>query len=173
VNWCLSKANYPIENASYADRKATMGRAHGFYEMNERLKIRNPLFVELEEPIYGAIAMVKNSKTGHGSHVGFVYAKSGSKNWILLGGNQGDQINFSPFRIDPVEPHEEKRKDGKIVKIKGRPNRLNFFVPVAYYEQAKKDLSSPGIEQADAAEINKEMGIEGVEIDKNNSPRTT
>ncbi|WP_097198995.1 LysM peptidoglycan-binding domain-containing protein [Variovorax sp. YR752] len=173
VNWCLSKANYPIENAGYADRKATMGRAHGFYEMNERLKIRNPLFVELEGPIYGAIAMVKNSKTGHGSHVGFVYAKSGSRNLILLGGNQGDQINFSPFRIDPVEPHEEKRNNGKIVKIRGRPNRLNFFVPVAYYEQAKKDLSSPGIEQADAAEINKEMGIEGVEIDKNNSPRTT
>ncbi|QNK68009.1 LysM peptidoglycan-binding domain-containing protein [Variovorax sp. PAMC26660] len=173
VNWCLSKANYPIENMSHADRKATMGRAHGFYEVNERLKIRNPLFAELERPIYGAIAMVENSRTGHGSHVGFVYAKSGSKYLILLGGNQGDQINFSKFRTEPIEPREEKRKDGKIIKVQGRPNRLKFFIPTAYYEQAKKDLSNPGIEEADAAEINEEMGIEGVKVDKNNSPRTT
>lgn len=173
ANWCLSKANYPIENPGYADRKATLGRAHGFYEMDEQLKVRNPLYAELEGPIYGAIAVVHHIKSKHGSHVGFVYAKSGSKYLILLGGNQGDQINFSNFRIEAVEPHEERQKNGVMKKIKGRPKYLKFFVPISYYEQAKKDLLDPGVEEMNVVKLNKEMGIEGVKIDGENSPKIT
>ena len=99
ANWCLSKANYPIDNLGFRDHRAAMGRAHGFYEIDEKSKIRNPLFVELDQPIYGAIA-VENNQSGHGHHVGFVYGKSGGDSLILLGGNQDDRIKFSPFTKD-------------------------------------------------------------------------
>ncbi len=46
------------------------------------------------------------------------------------------------------------------MKHKGSPSYLKYFVPIAYYEQAKKDLLDPGIEERSAVEINKEMGIE-------------
>lgn len=177
VNWCLMQANYPIENANYPGRKVAKARAHGFYEVDgpreksekATKKIRNPLFVELERPIYGAIAMV-TSPAGSGQHVGFVYAKSGSNGLILLGGNQGSQINFSYFNIAPVAPYVTKNKKGEIVKHKGSSNYLKYLVPIAYCEQAKRDLLNPGIEERSASEINKEMGIEA---DKSSAANAT
>lgn len=120
VNWCLSQAKYPIDNATFFDHKSAKARAHGFYEVDgpkEKKEktapvIRNPLFVELNKPIYGAIAMV-TSRSGHGHHVGFVYAKCGSNGLILLGGNQNQQINFSYFSMTPVPSRAGKNKDGK------------------------------------------------------------
>ncbi|MDH6168206.1 LysM repeat protein [Variovorax boronicumulans] len=180
VNWCLMQAKYPIENSNFPNRRAAKGRAHGFYEVSgpkEKseavvIMIRNPLFVELDKPIYGAIAMV-TSKSNHGHHVGFVYAKHGDKKLILLGGNQDSQINFSPFNINAVAGYTRKNKDGKSEYHKGNPNHLKFFVPTAYYEQAKKDLSDPGLENLSAAEINKSMGIETDNSNSNRSPSTT
>jgi hypothetical protein len=65
-----------------------------------------------------------------------VYAKSGH-DYICLGGNQSDQINFSPFR-------------------KG----VRFFVPVAYQEFAKKDIEKANtLAEHSAEELNKEFGI--------------
>jgi uncharacterized protein (TIGR02594 family) len=167
VNWCLMKAKYPIENASFPNRKVAKARAHGFYEVDapkeetekEPRKIRNPLFVELAKPIYGAIAMV-TSRSGAGQHVGFVYAKNGSNGLIVLGGNQSQQINFSYFNISPVAPYVTKNNKGEKVRHKGNSTHLKYFIPIAYYEQAKKDFLSPGLEEQDANEINKEMGIE-------------
>jgi len=177
VNWCLMRANYPIENKNLPGRKIAKARAHGFYEVDgpkeqsgeNRKKIRNPLFVELEKPIYGAVAMV-TSLSGAGQHVGFVYAKNGSNGLILLGGNQGQQINFSYFNILPISPFVTKNKKGESVKHKGNPSYLKYFVPIAYYEQAKKDLLNPGVEEQSAVEINKEMGIE---VSKNTGANTT
>jgi uncharacterized protein (TIGR02594 family) len=167
VNWCLSQAKYPIDNMGFPNHKAAKARAHSFYEVDgpkgksekTARMIRNPLFVELDKPIYGAIAMV-TSKSDHGHHVGFVYAKNGSNGLILLGGNQDQQINFSYFNIAPVAAHTTKNKDGKKVVHKGDPNHLKYFVPIAYYEQAKKDISDPGLEEMKAVEINKVMGID-------------
>jgi LysM repeat protein len=168
ANWVLSQANYPIDNTNFYDHKAATGRAHGFYEVSGPKEkksdpiaptIRNPLYIELDTPIYGAIAMV-TSKTGHGHHVGFVYAKSGNDNLILLGGNQHDQIRFSPFSKIFRPPVKIKGKNGEmVVKNEGSPDYLKYFIPVAYYEQAKKDLIDPGLEQMDFVALNLELGI--------------
>ena len=179
VNWCLSQAKYPIDNIGFPNHKAAKARAHSFYEVDgpkEKSEktarmIRNPLFVELDKPIYGAIAMV-TSKSDHGHHVGFVYAKNGSNGLILLGGNQDQQINFSYFNIAPVAARTTKNKDGKKVVHKGDPNHLRYFVPIAYYEQAKKDISDPGLEEMKAVEINKIMGIEAGKSNANKETPT-
>ncbi|MFM9922482.1 LysM peptidoglycan-binding domain-containing protein [Variovorax sp. H27-G14] len=172
VNWCLAQANYPIENASYPNRKIAKARAHGFYEVSGPKDkkesayptIRNPLFVELDKPIYGAIAMV-TSRSNHGNHVGFVYARTGSKELVVLGGNQNQRINFSPFDISLSAPHTEKDKNGKTTRHKGSRTYLRYFIPISYYEQAKKDLANDGLEHANADETNKAMGI------KNEKPK--
>lgn len=169
ANWVLSQANYPIDNANFYDHKAAAGRAHGFYEVKGTKEkkpgsiaptIRNPLYIELDAPIYGAIAMV-TSKTGqHGHHVGFVYAKNGNDSLILLGGNQHDQIRFSSFSKIFRPPVKIKGKNGEmVVKDEGSPDYLKYFIPVAYYEQAKKELSNPGLEQMDFVALNLELGI--------------
>jgi len=159
ANWCLSKANYPIDNLGFKDHKAMMGRAHGFYEINEKLKIRNPLFIELDQPIYGAIAVEVN-RSDHGRHVGFVYGKSGSDSLILLGGNQDDRIKFSPFIKNKYRTVKKKDKEGKIKSIEARnPAYLKYFIPTSYHEQAKKDLNDPGLIEMDFNLLNLAIGI--------------
>lgn len=145
ANWCLMKAGYPIDNPSFYDHTAAKGRAHGFFEVSgprdpktkSVSRIRNPLFAKLDRPIYGAIAMVTN-KSGHGHHVGFVYADQGNGALVLLGGNQADQINFSPFLI------------------KGKKDHLLFFVPSAY----KVQESDYKLINSDAEALNKTFGIQ-------------
>jgi len=173
ANWCLLKAGYPVDNVGFRDRHATLGRAHGFYEMDEGRRIRNPLFVELDKPIYGAIA-VATRRNGHGYHVGFAYGKAGGKNLILLGGNQDDRIKFSPFNMDAERVVQVIEKSGrrsqKIVKSK---SYLKYFVPVSYYEQAKRDLASPGLESLDVDALNKTIGVPPEPKGKKLEPKIT
>ncbi|SEF33085.1 LysM peptidoglycan-binding domain-containing protein [Variovorax sp. NFACC27] len=159
ANWCLLKAGYPVDNVGFRDRRATLGRAHGFYEMDEEKNIRNPLFVELGQPIYGAIA-IATRKNGHGYHVGFAYGKEGKGNLILLGGNQEDRIQFSPFNMEPEKMVEVIEKSGrKRRKIVKSPSYLRYFVPVSYHEQAKKDLANSGLSSMDVDALNGVIGV--------------
>ncbi|UVH58080.1 LysM peptidoglycan-binding domain-containing protein [Variovorax paradoxus] len=159
ANWCLLKAGYPIDNVGFRDHRATMGRAHGFYEMDEERKIRNPLFVELDRPIYGAIS-VATYRSGHGYHVGLAYGKASEEDLILLGGNQDDRIRFSAFNMNLTRTIKVIGKDGrnKDVVVKN-PKYLRYFVPVAYHEKAKKELESPGLESMSVDALNKVIGV--------------
>ncbi|MFL9669594.1 LysM peptidoglycan-binding domain-containing protein [Variovorax sp. AB1(2024)] len=159
ANWCLSKSGYPVTNTGFRDRRATLGRAHGFYEMDEKEKIRNPLFAELDKPIYGAIA-VATYRGGHGYHVGFAYGKEGPGNLILLGGNQDDKIKFSPFNMSLLQTLETYGKDGRKIKKTIKHSKfLRYFVPVSYFRQAQRDLAEPGLDQLDVDDLNKLIGI--------------
>jgi len=164
VNWCLMKAGYVIENDGYADRVAAKGRAHGFYEVSkDKVKkgekeaplVRNPLYVQIDEPLFGAIAMVTN-RGGHGHHVGFVYSKPRDNHVVLLGGNQSDRIRFSEFNIKPIQP-TKVTKQGKTVTIPGKPDHLMFFVPASYEAYAKSDMAPLATDSAD--DLNKKFGI--------------
>lgn len=177
VNWCLMRANYPIENPGYPNRKVAKARAHGFYEVDgpkkksEKTtpKVRNPLFIELDRPIYGAIAMV-TLKSGHGRHVGFVYAKNGEEDLILLGGNQQSRIRFSPFSRELRAPVIAKDKNGNPwVKRSGSSSYLKYFIPTSYHQQAKKDLADPGLNEASVTSLNLMLGIPPDEIRRKNS----
>ena len=167
VNWCLMKAGYPIENPSFSDHVAAKGRAHGFYEVNgakdtvtkKAQVVRNPLFVQVLEPVYGAIAMV-TSVAGHGHHVGFVYSKRDDAHVVLLGGNQSDQINFIEASIKPEPAVYKEDSNGKKIKVKkANPDHLMFFVPVAYARQAREDAAKSMLPASGAEALNKEFGV--------------
>jgi len=152
VNWCLMKAGVAIDNPGYVDHVAAKGRAHGFYEVKgpkveKGIKdakghpmVRNPLFVQLDEPVFGAIAMVTN-KSGHGHHVGFVYSKPRDNYVVLLGGNQGDTICFA---------------EDNIAAGKGQKNHLLFFFPAGDGRSAK---AAPALGSESAEALNKKSGI--------------
>ena len=50
----------------------------------------------ISKPVYGCIAVLSYGG-GHG-HVAFVVGMNARGNIILLGGNQYDQVNLSPFK---------------------------------------------------------------------------
>lgn len=164
VNWCLLQAGVDIENEDFYDHTYAKGRAHSFYEVTrDRLKkgersvpkVRNPLFVQLDTPVFGAIGMVSN-RSGHGHHVGFVYSQPAANTLVLLGGNQSDTIKFSNFNISAVVA-ETKVVDGKKVVIAAKPDHLVFFVPAEYEAAARADTTA--LEKTTADELNRSFGI--------------
>ena len=60
----------------------------------------NPLMTKLNAPAYGSIAVL--SRQG-GGHVGFVVGTDAQGNIMLLGGNQGDMVQISPFKPDRID----------------------------------------------------------------------
>ena len=54
----------------------------------------NKVGTKLARPAYGSVAVL--SRKG-GGHVGFVVGKDRFGNIMLLGGNQGDEVNIKPF----------------------------------------------------------------------------
>lgn len=59
----------------------------------------NDYGVKLYEPAVGCIVVF--SRKG-GGHVGFVVGKDRFGNLMVLGGNQGDEVNIKPFSTDRV-----------------------------------------------------------------------
>ena len=60
----------------------------------------SPLLTKLDSPAYGAIAVL--SRHG-GGHVGIVIGKDAQGNIMLLGGNQGDMVQISPFKPERID----------------------------------------------------------------------
>lgn len=155
VNWCLMQAGYPIKNpkeSNFVDTKAAMGRASGFdivrgvkqfkkQKINEVPFVDNPLFEQIDEPIYGAIGVVTHPNNSQ--HAIFVYAKEDDNHVVTLSGNQGQRIMFSPYQI-------KRTKEDKTT--------IKFFVPTAYVEQAKKDAENELVVMK-SNQLNKEFGI--------------
>jgi len=152
ANWCLMKAGVPYENTDFLDHTAAKGRAHGFYEVQgpkvakgkagdkAQPMVRNPLFVQLDAPVDGAIVVVTN-KGGHGHHVGFVYSQPDDDNIVMLAGNQGSTIKFQRYAI----------KAGK-----HNTDHLMFFFPASPPWSAK---AAPALGKDDDATLNKRFGI--------------
>lgn len=164
VNWCLAQAGIDIDNESFADHVAAKGRAHAFFEVRkEKVKkgekqaslVRNPLFIQIEQPVYGAVAMVTNPG-GHGKHVGFVYSKPADNTVVLLGGNQADTVKFSDYNIAAVKPQPIVVKGVKTT-TRGLPNHLKFFLPQGHEVHTEALARRLGAESADA--LNDSFGI--------------
>lgn len=59
--------------------------------------------VELKQPVVGAIVVFwRGSPQGWNGHVGFVVGRDKDNNLMVLGGNQGDQVNIRPFAPNRV-----------------------------------------------------------------------
>ena len=139
VNWCLSQAGYPIDTKSIWAARARGIRSHDLRDDKGNL-IQNPLFAQIDAPIFGCIAMEAYIKSGLGHHVGFVYAREDDNHLVVLGGNQSDRIMFAKYAAA------------------SKKNKLEYFVPVSYKEQAARDLREP-LGTGKAKEFNKEFGI--------------
>jgi LysM repeat protein len=152
VNWCLMKSGFAIENpkeTGFVDRTAAEGRAHGFNEVrgaksNPKQKaadveyVDNPLFDQIDEPLYGAIVVVTSS-SGHGHHAGLVYARIDKTQLCILGGNQDQRIKVSPWKIET------------------KNEKLLFFWPTSYKNPESNSADKLPIGTPD--ELNKALEI--------------
>jgi len=164
ANWCLKRAKYPIanpRNLGVDDRRAA---ADGFRQVHKGKKaIPNPLFIQIPEPVYGAIAVVVLPKGKRddrpGKHVGFVYGRSNKNKICILGGNQTDTICFENCyeKETIISKTKTNIKTGLTTKTTKLSNHLEFYMPTLYhpiYEMSSKTL--PNI---NAVSANKSMSI--------------
>jgi LysM repeat protein len=169
VNWNLWQAGYPVENpkSSGLTDRADIGRAHGIMNVNHIEKqpdkkksiitsVDNPLFYEIDEPVYGAIAVVVGKHSGRGHHTGFVYGKVKDNFLCVLGGNQGSTIRFTPTNILPY-PAEIDPKTKKKRKNTGSTDFLKYYLPRTY---KNPDNNGPEeLKTVDFVALNREIGI--------------
>jgi uncharacterized protein (TIGR02594 family) len=121
--WCASFVNFCLATStpSYTKWKNSFRARAVALDTN---------FVEISKPIFGAIVLVGTH------HATLAYAKSGGA-IVCLGGNQSDQINFTPFKSD-----------------------LRYFVPLAYHAFAKKEIElGNSLAEHSPQELNKAFGI--------------
>lgn len=121
--WCASFINYCLKKSS-----PSYARWKNSFRANAVALDAN--FVEIDKPIFGAIMLLGTQ------HVALVYAKHGGA-LVCLGGNQSDQINFTPFS-----------------------KNMRFFVPLAYHPFAKKEIArGAALAEHSAEELNAAFGI--------------
>jgi hypothetical protein len=179
ANWCLMRAGYPIQNpksGGYIDI-FDLSRANGFRYVNVKDKIQpepeidkvtgkkkikikthlevNPLYFKIEEPVFGAIAVVV-SPHGHGHHVGFAYGrdKHNDKKICVLGGNQGSKISFLPY-TEKEQLKTTRTKDGKTAKVKD--DHLEFYLPKIYEQEYQR--TNEKLKIVDWMALNSEIGV--------------
>lgn len=152
VNWCLEQAGYPIANPKSAGVDDRRRLADGFRQVYKKGKgmTSNPLFTQISEPIYGAVAVVIRPeeliKKGNrpGKHVGFVYGRSSRNEICVLGGNQSDTICFTDYTEKEIATvRKTKTKAGGFKEVKKISNHLEFYIPTLYipiYEANVKNL---------------------------------
>jgi len=149
ANWCIKKAGYPIVNPKSLGVDDRRTFADGFRQVQKGKKtIPNPLFVQIPEPVYGAIAVVVLPKGKRderpGKHVGFVYGRSSKNEICVLGGNQSDTICFTDYTEKEIATvRKTKTKTGGFKEVKKISNHLDFYMPTLYipiYENNVKNL---------------------------------
>lgn len=86
------------------------------------------MFKRIDKPVFGALAIAVDPG-GHGGHVGFVYARSKDNHLVVLGGNQDNRLKFSEYNVEPIKPsiHPVTKQ-----VIKGKPKKLEFYLPTSY-----------------------------------------
>lgn len=106
-----------------------MGKA-GRYVVKEWYRAKewaSPLLTKLNTPAYGSIAVL--SRHG-GGHVGFVVGKDANGNIMLLGGNQGDMVQISPFKPDRIDGYYWPSRWIDGTPIQSYPADIRYDLPV-------------------------------------------
>jgi len=163
ANWCLKQAGYPIANPKKLGVDDRRTWADGFRQVHKGKKcISNPLFVQIPEPVYGAITVfvlpkgVRDERPG--KHVGFVYGRCSKKLICVLGGNQTDTICFeNSYEKETVIISHTKDKKGKITENRKITTHLEFYMPTLYYPIYEKNGKTLPVIDADSA--NKSLSI--------------
>lgn len=129
--WCASFVNWCLQEAGYKKWKNSF---------RARAVIGDKNFVQLDEPVYGAIALIGTH------HACLVYGKDKNSDYMIcLGGNQSDQINFTVFK-----------------------EHTRYFVPLAYFPFVEKEKKlGISIDSFIVSELNVVFGIKKPKEKKN------
>lgn len=101
--WCSSFVNFVMKDAGYPSTNSA--RAYSWKNYG----------TEIEEPVYGAIAVC------NWSHVAFVVGKNKKGNIVLLGGNQGGDFADG-----------SKSGNQRICYTSGPKSKMKFYLPSGY-----------------------------------------
>lgn len=87
----------------------------------------NPIMTKLDVPAYGCL--VTFTRSG-GGHVGFVVGQDKHGNIMVLGGNQGNEVNIRPFSLDRVTGYywPSEMQNGR--PIKSIPANHRYQLPL-------------------------------------------
>lgn len=89
--WCAGFVGGVLEEAGIVSSRSAAARSYLKYGS------------KLSDPCYGCIVVFwRGSPSGWSGHVGFVVGRDRKGNLMVLGGNQGDEVNIKPFARDRV-----------------------------------------------------------------------
>lgn len=88
VPWCASFLSACLEASGIRSTRSGAARSYTLWG------------IALAVPIVGCIVVF--SREGGGGHVGFVVGKDASGRLLVLGGNQGDEVNIRAFSVNRV-----------------------------------------------------------------------
>ena len=139
--WCASFVNYCLMTAGAPYEKSP----------SSQFATRSRKFKKIDKPVYGALMVMRNYLQGTDTtdgtgHVTFVYGKTADGHIAGLGGNQGNQLKLSPYKVVGVSSKFKLRGKWLEQKFHG------FYIPVTYEEYAK---SQPQPDIVDVDDVNK------------------
>ena len=89
--WCAGFVGGVLEECGIKSTRSAMARSYQRWG------------TKLDGPIVGAIIVFwRGNPKGSSGHVGFVVGKDVNGNIMVLGGNQGDEVNVKPFSTSRI-----------------------------------------------------------------------
>ena len=134
-SWCAAYICWTLGKSGYKIHPKGRMASQSFRYFN------NKLYRKIDKPIFGAITLYTSIKNPGYGHVGYLFGKTKSGRYILLGGNQSNRLKFADY---------PERFGG--YKLRG------FYVPIDYEIKGKDKLTSADIYKS-AQRLNNKYGI--------------
>ena len=136
-SWCAAYICWTLDKSGYTIHQKGRMASQSFRYFN------NKLYRKIKQPIFGAITLFTKVRNPAHGHVGYLFGKTASGKYIVLGGNQSNKLKFSAY---------PRYFAGN--KLKG------FYVPIDYKIEEKDTLTSKDI-YSSAEVLNLKYGIKG------------
>jgi uncharacterized protein (TIGR02594 family) len=136
-SWCAAYICWTLGKSGYKIHKNGRMASQSFRYFS------NKLYRKINTPIFGAITVYTNMKNPAHGHVGYLFGKTKSGRYILLGGNQSNRLKFADYAS----------RFGSYA-LKG------FYVPMNYSIKGTDKLTPKDIYPS-ARYLNKKYGILG------------
>ena len=134
-SWCAAYVCWTLNSSGYTVHKQGRMASQSFRYFG------NKLYRKIKTPIFGAIVVYTNMRNPAHGHVGFLFGRTRSGRYILLGGNQSNRLKFSSY---PAQFGSRKL--------------TGFYIPVGYTIR-KRDKLTPKDIYPSANYLNVKYGI--------------
>ncbi len=134
-SWCAAYVCWTLNSSGYTVHKQGRMASQSFRYFG------NKLYRKITTPIFGAITVYTNMRNPAHGHVGFLFGRTKSGRYILLGGNQSNRLKFSSY---PAQFGSRKL--------------TGFYVPVGYTIRKRDQLTSKDVYPS-ANYLNAKYGI--------------